>query len=72
MQIVSMINAWGTPWVSATSERTTAASVAPTWGMRPRRPAMIPSANANGTPISHAAVPCTVPAIAAIATAPSA
>ena len=31
---------------------------------------MIPSARANGTPMSHAAVPWIVPAIVAIATAP--
>ena len=72
MQTASMIRACGTPWVSATSERTTAASVAPTCGISPSRPAMIPSASAKGTPSSQAAVPWIVPAIPAITTAPSA
>ena len=31
---------------------------------------MIPSASANGTPRIQAAVPCTVPAIVAMTTAP--
>ena len=52
-----MITAAGTPWVSAASTRITPATVAPTIGIRSRKPAITPSASGNGAPSAHAERP---------------
>ena len=66
-----MITAASVLTVSATATRITAAMVAPTCGIRSRKPAIIASTIGNGRPSAHAETPATVPATIEIAMLPS-
>ena len=65
-----MITASVVPTVSATATRITAATVAPTCGIRSSRPVMTPSTTGNGRPSSQAEPPAISPAMIEIATFP--
>ena len=65
-----MAIAAGVLTVSATSTRITAATVAPTCGIRSRKPVMTASTIGNGRPKIHAETPATVAATSEIARLP--
>ena len=65
-----MITASVVPTVSATATRITAATVAPTCGIRSSRPVITPSTIGNGRPSSQAETPAIGPATTEIATLP--
>ena len=65
-----MITASVVPTVSATATRITAATVAPTCGIRSSSPVITASTSGNGSPSAHADSPATVPATTEIATLP--
>jgi hypothetical protein len=56
--------------VSPTKTRMMAAMVAPTWGMRSRKPVIMASTIGNGRPNAHAERPATVAATREMATLP--
>src|SRR3954447_6868709 len=57
--------------VRATATRITAATVAPTCGIRSRKPVITASTIGNGSPNAHADTPATVAATMEIATLPT-
>src|SRR3954465_13702314 len=69
--MIAMAIAAGVLTVSATSTRITAATVAPTGGMRSSRPVITPSTTGNGRPNAHADRPATRPAMIEIAMLPT-
>ena len=62
--------ATGVLTVRPTRTRITAATVAPTWGMRSRKPAMTASTSGNGSPNTYADRPATVAATSETARLP--
>src|SRR6185312_148645 len=68
--ITAMAIAAGVLTVSATATRITAATVAPTCGMRSSRPVMTARTIGNGSPNAHADRPATVAATREIAMLP--
>src|SRR3954468_17656577 len=62
--------ATGVLTVRPTSTRITPATVAPTWGMRSRNPAIIASTSGKGSPNAYAERPATVAATSDTATLP--